>query len=97
MAIIKLIEIKFEDVKILKSISYSLNFIECYFIFGSVNVPNTDKTTSNFAFGVYAKRILSLRISWRLFCHVLCVRTPMIYADRACIDLRHKPQNKNRL
>ena len=41
---------------------YSLNVIVYYFIFGSVNVPNTDKTPAIFAFGVHAKAILQLRI-----------------------------------
>ena len=36
-------------------ISYSLNVIVCNFIFGSVNVPNTDKTPGDFALGVHAK------------------------------------------
>ena len=39
------------------------NFIVYHFTFGSVNVPNTDKTPGDFTFGVNTKRNLSLRIS----------------------------------
>ena len=40
--------------------SYSLNVIVCYLIFGSVDVPNTDslELPAIFAFGVHAKIIL---------------------------------------
>ena len=36
-------------------ISLSLNVIVCYLIFESVNVPITDKTPGDFAFGAHAK------------------------------------------
>ena len=39
-----------------------------------------------FAFGVHEKRILSLRISRRLFCRVLCVQTLKRWV---CMDLRY--------
>ena len=48
-------EIAFDDIKMFYSILYSLNVVVCYFIFGSVNVPNTDKTPGDFASGVHAK------------------------------------------
>ena len=41
-----------------------------------VNVPNTGKTPDDFVFGVHAgKMVLSMRISQRLFCRFLCVRS----------------------
>ena len=51
MAIIKTIEVGFDIKNILLLIAYSLNVIVYYFIFGSVNVSNTGKTSGNFALG----------------------------------------------
>ena len=56
----------------------------CYFIFGSVNVQNTDKTPGDFALGLHAKMILLRSVcSDPLFCRVLCVRT--LYFAAFCV------------
>ena len=41
--------------KIYNRYRYSLDVIVFYFMFESVNVPNSDKTPGDFAFGVLAK------------------------------------------
>ena len=51
MAIIKLVELSFGDIK--KFIIDTL-IIECYFIFVSVNVLNAGKIPGDFALGVHA-------------------------------------------
>ena len=55
MAIIKPVEVAFDDIKHNIIIDIVLVGCQCVlFLFGSVNVQNTEKT-SNFAFGVHAK------------------------------------------
>ena len=68
--------------------SYSLNVIVCYFIFGSVNVPITDKTPGDFRIWCARKKdFVAANI-----CRSLCVRTsasyftPQIYADAPSLN-----------
>ena len=49
MTIIKPMEIAFDNIKHIMNDILHLNVIVCYFIYGSVNVPNTNKTHGDFA------------------------------------------------
>ena len=48
MTMIKPMEIAFDDINHIIIDTLLLNVILCYFIFGSVNVPITDKTPGDF-------------------------------------------------
>ena len=56
MTLIQPMEIAFDDIKhiIIDILLVEPSMSLCYFISGSVNVPNTDKTPGDFAFGVHA-------------------------------------------